>query len=766
MMRVLDRYAYRELLPLFLMGVGLFTFLHVMDRIQDFINFGVSGAPAGLVARLWSLLVLSFLSHALPMALLLAVVMAASRFAADLEVVALTALGVSPLRLFRPFFAFALGVALLTATLTLWINPWGRATFFTLLGEIQQRAATPLIQERTFTQFGDLVIYAEEVALATGEFRGVLVSDEREPRVLRIAMAPRGRLVADAERRQIVLRLVDGAVHESHLGSPGRYRVTAFSAYDASLDVGAQLREARALAQPERDLTTWDLVSNTRALEWTRSLEKAEMFVREFHKRLTFPSAPIVFVMVGFPLGIRLYRGGQRLAAVAAIVLILVYHVMQETFGSMQALRPWGMGRWAPVVLFGLVGAVLLYFTVKPAPAVWRRAVTRLADLLPAGLSPSRRSGSGRRQPGSRPRRRPSYLVDRYLVRQFLVYLGYGLAATAAVFMVVDLLETLSRYLPRRPPALAVLQHFAYRVPVAVHQALPFIVLAATVFLFLDLSRYHELTALKVAGMSVHRISLPVLLATGALSAGAFLFQETALPVLNASGDEVDRVKIRGEPPRHLKPQPHLWYRRSDAEFVRVELLDPARQQLDGLTVVEVDPGFRLVKRIDVDRAVWTTDGWELGRSVLREFGPDNTVRAVLSSPPSVSLPESFETFRATQTPPTAMTYWQLRAYVRHLRERGHQVRSWVLLEHAKLAFPLMNAVLALLAVCCATRWAHGGRLIGAAIALAIGIAYSIVNSMALSFGRADLLPPIVAAWAANIVFGGIGLALFLRSPT
>jgi lipopolysaccharide export system permease protein len=766
MTRVLDRYAYRELLPLFLLGVGLFTFLHVMDRIQDFINFGVSGAPFGLVLRLWLLLVLSFLSHTLPMGLLLAVVMAAGRFAADLEVVALTALGVSPLRLFRPFFVFTLGVTLLTASLTLWINPWGHAVFFRLLGEVQQRALTPLIQARTFTQIGALVIYAEEVALATGEFRGVLVSDEREPQVLRIAMAPHGRLVGDAERRRIVLRLADGAVHESHLASPGRYRVTAFGIYDASLDVGAKLREARALAQPERDLTTWDLVSNTRALEWTRSLEKAEMFVREYHRRLTFPASAVVFVMLGFPLGVRLYRGGQRLAAVAAIGLILAYHVTQETLGSARALRPWGMGRWAPVVLFGLGGAVLLYFTVKPAPAVWRRAVTRLADLLPTGLSPSRPPGSGRRRPGSRPRRRPSYLVDRYLVRQFLVYLGYGLAATAAVFIVVDLLETLSRYLPRRPPALAVLEHFAYRVPVALHQALPFIVLAATVFLFLELSRYHELTALKVAGMSVHRISLPVLLVTGALSAGAFLFQETALPFLNASGDEVDRVKIRGEPPRRLKPQPHLWYRRSDGEFLRVELLDPTRRQLDGITVLEVDASFRVVKRLDLKRAVWSTDGWTLAESVLREFGPDSVVRAALSNSASARLPESFETLAATQTPPTAMTYGQLRAYVRHLQERGHKVGGWILLEHAKLAFPLMNAVLALLAVCCATRWAHGGRLIGAAIALTVGIAYSIVNSMALSFGRADLLPPIVAAWAANVVFGGIGVALFLRSPT
>src|SRR5688572_18637489 len=103
MIRVLDRYVYRELLPVFLLGVGVFTFLHVMDRIRDFTNMAVSGAPLDLVLRLWLLLVLSFLGHTLPMGFLLAVLVSAGRLAADLEVVAFYALGTSPLRLFRPF---------------------------------------------------------------------------------------------------------------------------------------------------------------------------------------------------------------------------------------------------------------------------------------------------------------------------------------------------------------------------------------------------------------------------------------------------------------------------------------------------------------------------------------------------------------------------------------------------------------------------------------------------------------------------------------
>jgi lipopolysaccharide export system permease protein len=60
----------------------------------------------------------------------------------------------------------------------------------------------------------------------------------------------------------------------------------------------------------------------------------------------------------------------------------------------------------------------------------------------------------------------------------------------------------------------------------------------------------------------------------------------------------------------------------------------------------------------------------------------------------------------------------------------------------------------------------RGGRLIGGAIAVVIAVAYWVVNSGALSLGRVDLLPPIVAAWTANIVFGGIGVSLFVRTPT
>ena len=278
MIRVLDRYVYREALPAVLLSVMVFTALHLLDRIQDFTNLLASGAPVPLVLSLWAILVLSFLTHTIPMGVLVGVVIAAARLASDLEVVAFGASGVSPFRLFRPFLVVAAGAALVIANLTWWINPWGYATFARLAAEVPAHVAAPMIQERVFTRIGDLVVYADE-ALAAGRFRGLVVADEHDRQWLRIITAAAGHLVTGPDRQRIVLRLSDGAIHESNPTLPGWYRVTRFTTYDTPMGARPQVRMSRNRPRPERDMTAWELISNTRALEWTRNFEKAEMFI-------------------------------------------------------------------------------------------------------------------------------------------------------------------------------------------------------------------------------------------------------------------------------------------------------------------------------------------------------------------------------------------------------------------------------------------------------------------------------------------------------
>jgi len=63
----------------------------------------------------------------------------------------------------------------------------------------------------------------------------------------------------------------------------------------------------------------------------------------------------------------------------------------------------------------------------------------------------------------------PTHILDRYLLREQLVFMGIGLAVAAALFVVIDLLQTLDRYIRIKPPIIYVIQHFLYRVPAALH---------------------------------------------------------------------------------------------------------------------------------------------------------------------------------------------------------------------------------------------------------------------------------------------------------
>jgi lipopolysaccharide export system permease protein len=377
---------------------------------------------------------------------------------------------------------------------------------------------------------------------------------------------------------------------------------------------------------------------------------------------------------------------------------------------------------------------------------------------------PRRRRGAAHAVVGGRD---STHLLDRYLVREQLTFVGVGLAVAATVFVVIDLVQTLDRFMRLKPPLVFVLEHFAYHLPGALHDGLPVVMLVATIFLFLTLTRYHELTAMKAAGMSLYRVAAPVLLVGAGVAIVSGLFQELVLPRLNELGDEIDRVKIRGQLPRHLQSRKRLWVRTADSRFFRVELLNPAASDMYGVTALEIDPTtFRLLDRLDARRAHWSPGGWEMSDGAFRQFGPRGQVDTIPFVLTALDLPEDVETFTRIQKPMEAMSYREMREYLARLEATGFEVKKYMVELYSKLSFPLVNLVMVLIAIPFSLQSPRGGRLFGVALAIAIMAGYLVVHYVALAFARANLLPPLLAAWTADIIFFGVGTALLLRART
>jgi lipopolysaccharide export system permease protein len=184
------------------------------------------------------------------------------------------------------------------------------------------------------------------------------------------------------------------------------------------------------------------------------------------------------------------------------------------------------------------------------------------------------------------------------------------------------------------------------------------------------------------------------------------------------------------------------------------------------VTILEVDKEYRLADRLDARRAHWTPAGWELSEGALREIGPEGRVQTVPFVWTALDIKEEMEDFIRIQKPVSSMSYRELRDYIAQLESAGFQARKYLVELYSKLSFPLVNLVMVLVAIPFALQAPRGGRLFGVGLAIAIMAGYLVVHYVALAFARADLLPPLLAAWTANVIFMGIGVSLLLRART
>jgi LPS export ABC transporter permease LptF/LPS export ABC transporter permease LptG len=770
MTRILDRYVLRELSPPLVISVGVFTFFLVIDRMYQMTDLVITKqVPFRLVLFLLWFVLPPLVALTLPAALLLAVLISCGRLTSDFEVAALQATGVSPLSLFRPFLAAGLAVSLLVAWLTLVVNPWAAAAFQTYLFEILQGRAVTGIQERTFnTAFAPIVLYVQEVSPSQVALRGVLASDERDVALSRVIVAREGRLLANQETRRVTLRFIDGSINETDAADPRRFRHTTFTIYDMNLRLTPSGASSGQETKPEREMSLGQLMATARVL--AADGPKAAPYRVELHKRFAFPVAALIFVLIAFPLGIYSQRGGRAVALASSFAIMMCYYILSTSLEepALTGRLPVVVAIWLPNALFGLLGLVLLRAQTVGMLKGWLESVWNLATRLrKPGADWARKPGAVRPPARLRGPRASTFVIDRYLLREYLLLLGIGLLVGSILTVIVDLLQSLDRFLRGKPPWGYMAQHFLYLLPRELYKGLPLIVLVSTVFLFLSLTRARELDALKAAGVSLHRTCAPVLVMALLISLGALVFQETALPEITVRAEEVDRVKIRGFPPRHLLRQGQIWYRSSDTRFLRIGLLDPAAKSLDGLVLLDLDQEFRLLDRLDVSRAQWTPEGWQMWGGIMRRLSPAGRVTSTTFQHEVVAMPEHVDDFIRIHRLPETMSFLELRAYVAKLRSGGHQVGAYLVQLHSKLSFPLVHVIMALVAIPFALISPRtGGRAVGIGVALVIAVGYWMVHAVALAFGRADLLPPVLAAWVANIVFAGLGTVLLLKART
>lgn len=367
-------YILKEILPIFFIGLMLFTIILLMDKILKLIELIVTrGVSFSQILMLLLFISPSFLIFTIPIAVLLGTLLTFGRLSGDNEITAFKASGMSLYQLFLPISIFSFCAYLLTSFLVLYGLPLGNRGFKATLYQIAQSKADVDIKERVFNDaFDGLVVYVDKIPIQGKKMEGILIYDERDRGKLNTIFAKEGFLISNPNSQEVLLRLLNGDIHRFDPRS-NVYQKAQFDTYDLKLEL-AKIFTAIGRKLKDKEMSIGDIKEKIEKMKGTA--EDPTPLKVELHKRYAFPFACIVFALIGVPLGIQPRRSGRSFGFIFSILILLAYYISltaSEILAVRQTIPPFLAG-WAPNFLFGGLGIYLLLKVAKESPfkpAIW-----------------------------------------------------------------------------------------------------------------------------------------------------------------------------------------------------------------------------------------------------------------------------------------------------------------------------------------------------------------------------------------------------------
>jgi lipopolysaccharide export system permease protein len=311
--------------------------------------------------------------------------------------------------------------------------------------------------------------------------------------------------------------------------------------------------------------------------------------------------------------------------------------------------------------------------------------------------------------------------IQHYVIREYLKIFGLTLSSLILIYVIVLFLQKVDSFIKYRAPFPLIFEYLLYKVPeVAFQWTLPYAVLLATLLTLGMLSRHSEITAMKAGGISLYRITIPLLFIAFLVSFFSFLGNEHLVPLTNQKVRYLLDVKVYRETPTSFFKNYKIWYH-SDHRIFNIQLLDPGKKVLKGFTLYQFDDQFRCVQRIDAREVKWVDGKWWLADGAVRDFDESGSIRTTRFNEIEFALQEHWDALQTIERRSREMSYSELRNYIQKIQTSGYDATRYLVDLYSKYSYPLLNLIMVLIGVPFALKTGRSGG-----VALSIGISVLI----------------------------------------
>ena len=362
-------------------------------------------------------------------------------------------------------------------------------------------------------------------------------------------------------------------------------------------------------------------------------------------------------------------------------------------------------------------------------------------------------------------------LIDRYLIKSFLMPLIYCLLAFAILFIAYDMSDRLKDFFDHQIPPVIVAKYYLYKVPIILSLTIPFAVLLALLYCLGNASRNNEIIAMRTSGIALFRIIRPYLIMGVLLYFITFTLSEVFVPKARRLASEIVETpsSIQSALKKSGTSDAIVFLNTHDYRLWYIRKLNPENNSVENIKITEfTHSGKKRAKRtIEAKNGEYVEDfGWWFYDVITIRFYPDGT-----PYPATKAKKKSFPYYEETPKDiisarlgsPEMMNIIDIFRVMDHIDENSDYYKKLKMNAVQRFAAPAACFVFVLLAAPFGIFHTRSGMIKGVIISILLCLSYYLIESLFINIGDKGFMPPLLAAWLPVAFFTGIGVYLLHR---
>lgn len=357
-------------------------------------------------------------------------------------------------------------------------------------------------------------------------------------------------------------------------------------------------------------------------------------------------------------------------------------------------------------------------------------------------------------------------ILDWYIVKKFLSTYFFIVFIILAIVIVFDLVEKVDDFMDSHAPLQAiVLDYYKNLCPYYANMLSPLLVFIAVIFFTSKMAGQTEIVAILASGVSFKRLMFPYFIGSAIIAVITYFLAIYVIPKANHTRIQFENTYIKSKKETGLSDM-HMQV--SPGVYVYMGRYYSFRESGDRFDIQKFD-GKKMVSRLTARTITYDSiaNRWHLKDYRMWDFEPDGIHHTMTSGEALDStiniLPSDFKKERKSYE---MMTSAELVEHIDELERRNiGNTEEFAIELYKRRATPFASFILTLIGVSLSSRKTRGGMGKYIGIGLVLSFVYILFLTVSQTFAINGNMPPLLAVWLPNIVFGLIGVVLYIKAP-